>query len=239
MSINQPALWKEVAPLVEATEGYLSLEEAKFLFDAAASRKGRGAIVEIGSWKGRSTICLAAGAPPNTKVYAIDPHSGSSEHQQQMGKVDTLEEFRENIKRAGVEDRVVALVETSEQAAEKWQGKVELLFIDGAHEYELVKKDYELWGPHLIEGGMIAFHDTVDWYGPKQLVKENIFLGPYYADAGLVGSITYARKVAKCGLAETVKKRWLLFIKQFYDYGRTHRLPGWIKGPGKRILSRI
>jgi predicted O-methyltransferase YrrM len=231
--------WQDVSKLVETTEGFLSLEEGEFLFRSAAACRGQGAIVEIGSWKGRSTICLASGAPPDCIVYAVDPHSGSSEHQQQMGKVNTLDEFKANIKKAGIESRVVPVVKTSEQAAGEWSGPVEFLFIDGAHEYDLVKQDFELWSPHLVEGGLIAFHDSVDWSGPKRLVKEEIFLSSQFADAGVVGSITYARKVGKCSPAQSLRKRWKLFLKQFYDYGRTHHLPGWIKGAGKKILSKI
>ena len=184
-------------------------------------------------------MCLAAGARDGTKIYAIYPHSGSSEHKQQMGRVNTLDEFKDNVKKAGVEHKVIPLVKTSEQAAREWQDPIEFLFIDGAHEYELVKQDFELWSSHLIEGGTIAFHDSVDWPGPKQLVRDEIFLKSEYAEAGVVGSITYAKKVRNCGQMQLLGKRGKLFLKYFYDYGRTHPVPGWIRGLGKRMLPRI
>ena len=37
--------------------------------------------------------------------------------------------------------------------------KVDLLFIDGDHSYEGVKKDFEMYSPMVADGGMIAFHD--------------------------------------------------------------------------------
>jgi predicted O-methyltransferase YrrM len=231
--------WEETAPLFLATEGFLSQDEGEFLYRRAGSCRGPGAVVEIGSWKGRSTICLAAGACEGVKIYAIDPHSGSSEHKQQMGLVNTLDEFKANIKKAGLDQKVIPLVKTSEQAAREWQGPIEFLFIDGAHEYDLVKQDFDLWSPHLIEGGTIAFHDSVDWSGPKRLVRDEIFLKDQYAKVGVVGSITYARKARSCGSGQMFVKRWKLFLKYFYDYGRTHPVPGWIRFVGKRMLSRV
>jgi predicted O-methyltransferase YrrM len=38
---------------------------------------------------------------------------------------------------------------------------VDLLFIDGDHEYEGVRKDHDLYAPLVRPGGLIAFHDIV------------------------------------------------------------------------------
>jgi predicted O-methyltransferase YrrM len=55
-------------------EGWLSEAQGRALFEAAAATTGRGAIVEIGSWKGRSTTWLASGARlAGQRVYAVDP----------------------------------------------------------------------------------------------------------------------------------------------------------------------
>ncbi len=40
--------------------------------------------------------------------------------------------------------------------------KIDLLFIDGDHEYDGVKKDFELYAPLVREGGIIGFHDIVE-----------------------------------------------------------------------------
>lgn len=40
--------------------------------------------------------------------------------------------------------------------------KIDLLFIDGDHTYEGVKRDYELYRDLVREGGVIAFHDIMD-----------------------------------------------------------------------------
>ena len=72
--------------LIQHIDGWLTDEEAKLLYKLAKNCKG--VIVEIGSWKGKSTICMAKGskAGNNVKIYAIDPHVGSSEHKKKYEK---------------------------------------------------------------------------------------------------------------------------------------------------------
>ena len=45
---------------------------------------------------------------------------------------------------------------------------LDYLFIDGDHTYEGVKKDFEMFGPLVRKGGVIAFHDIVE--GPPECV---------------------------------------------------------------------
>jgi len=63
--------------LVNGTPGFLSEREARFLMLAAAAAPADGAIVEIGSFKGRSTVGLAYVARRYGlgSVVAIDPHT--------------------------------------------------------------------------------------------------------------------------------------------------------------------
>ena len=143
-------------------------------------------IAEIGSWKGKSTIWLAYGSKQgkNVRIYAIDPHTGSSSHREKYGSIWTFDEFQKNIRDAGVDDIITSLVKTSEEAARSHTQPVELIFIDGAHTYELVKMDFDLWFPKVIEGGIMAFHDTAyPWgvspnpasTGPQRVVDKFVY----------------------------------------------------------------
>jgi len=51
--------------------------------------------------------------------------------------------------------------------------KIDLLFIDGDHSYEGVKKDFELYSNLLNDKGIIIIHDTDDNYEQKLLVSED------------------------------------------------------------------
>jgi len=185
---------EQIKGIVDKVDGYLKDREGILLYNLAQSCKGRGVIVEIGSWKGKSTIWLGKGSKMGrkVKVYAIDPHSGSSEHRKEYGEVWTFPEFSRNIKKAEIDDIVVPIVKTSAEASGDFAEPVELLFIDGAHEYEFVRLDFELWYPKLIDGGIMAFHDTRGWPGPKRVVNENL---SKFKNRGVVDEITYGQKL--------------------------------------------
>jgi cephalosporin hydroxylase len=46
---------------------------------------------------------------------------------------------------------------------------VDLLFIDGDHTYEGVKKDWEMYSPLVRSGGLIVFHDVAGNYEDTQV----------------------------------------------------------------------
>jgi predicted O-methyltransferase YrrM len=121
----------EVRNLVDQVQGWLSYREGELLYNLAKNCSGKGVIVEIGSWKGKSTIWLAKGskAGNNVSVYAIDPQSESN-----------FEEFNKNIKAAKIDDIVFPIVKKSEDAAKCFNKPVEMIFIDGSHVYDDVKR---------------------------------------------------------------------------------------------------
>ena len=177
-------------------EGWLSDAQGRALFFAAAETDGRGAIVEIGSWKGRSTTWLASGAHlAGRRVYAIDPHRRSREYP----GAETLDEFLGTLARNGLAAVVEPLVMTSEEAASRIEGPVELLFIDGDHSYEAVRRDAELWLPRLIEGGTVMFHDaaTAAYSGPRRVVREMVCRSPLFHRINRVGSMVVARRIGR------------------------------------------
>jgi glycosyltransferase involved in cell wall biosynthesis/predicted O-methyltransferase YrrM len=190
-------------------EGWLTDDEGKFLYYAVRNCTGKGVVVEIGSWKGKSTVFIGKGSQSagKIKVYAIDPHIEG-----------TYEEFKVNIKNAELNDIVIPAVKTSEEAAKDFAEPVEFIFIDGDHEYESVKKDFELWFPKLINKGIIAFHDTVAWPGPRKVVKKYILKSRYFRNVGFVDSITFAQKTIKNSLKDRLRNRSLFLFKNKYAF---------------------
>lgn len=195
--MNQAASARERARAAAASvDGWLNEKQGVALFDAAARCSGHGAIVEIGSWKGRSTIWLASGARlAGQRVMAVDPHVNSRE----APAARTLDEFAENIRRAGVEDTVTPLVMSSRDAASVVKGGVELLFIDGDHSDTGAEEDADVWLPRLVEGGLVLMHDvvTASYTGPRNVFRRRICWDADYAEVGRVGSMGIARRVAR------------------------------------------
>src|SRR5256886_15580313 len=120
--------------LVNGTPGFLSEREARFLMLAAAAAPADGAIVEIGSFKGRSTVGLAYVARRYGlgSVVPIDPHTSPSATDPDLrsGR-SSYDEFQENLRRAGVVDAVDCRRAVSPEGARDWRRPIPLLWIGG------------------------------------------------------------------------------------------------------------
>ena len=217
--------------------GMLTPNEVVYLHSLAGGSPAGGVIVEIGSWKGKSTICLALGsmAAGGAKVYAVDPHKPLAEE----GYVeDTEAEFAKNIKAAGVESHVVPLVMTSEHAARGWDKPVALLWIDGDHRYEQVKRDFLLWEPHVMDGGIIAMHDTIRKQGPKRVLWESVFHSDRFQGISIVDNVTAARKVSRLTIRARLAKWATIGCRALYIAARKLRLP-YAKPVGRLLLRKL
>ena len=120
--------------------------------------------VEIGSSRGKSACYIAMALKENRRgrLYAIDPHRPNDWAESPYGKdLDTAESFRTNISKLGLSEQVIMIRSTSEEAARDWQRPIDLIFIDGDHSYTGVKRDWELFAPHVRPFGIVVFHDTM------------------------------------------------------------------------------
>jgi len=204
----------EITALLAGVEGWLSADEAAALFACARRCHGRGVIVEIGSWKGRSTIVLAAGARAGAggPVYAVDPHQGLP----QLGGEPTFAAFQANIAAAGVADLVRPLQQCSADAARGFTSPVELIYIDGAHDHAAVLEDFTAWFPTVLDGGVMAFHDTVGYPGPRRVVRDHFYRSHHFRRIRFAGRLTYAEKVAANTARERFGNRVRWWINQLY-----------------------
>ena len=145
---------EEAREQANKVEGWLTDAEGEALFSLAKGCRPPGVIVEIGSWKGKSTTWLAKGSISGSglRICAIDPHLGGSADSVEKPPMGTFEDFAANMKRAGIDGLVTPYVMTSAEAAPKVTDKVALVFVDGSHEYEDVKLDVELWSAKVAVG---------------------------------------------------------------------------------------
>jgi len=200
--------------------GWLTKSEGVFLYEIAKYMSPDTPIIEVGSWKGRSTICLGKGSIEGNKVpvYAIDPHTGSSEHRKFFGIVDTFEQFNLNIKRAAIGPQIRVMKMTSEDAARQVKEEVSFVFVDGAHEYEFVKSDYLLWFPKLKEHSSMAFHDCWHALGVHLFTAQLLLTSSYIRNPRLVDTMTVVEKTEKNTMVERIENVAFFLYRLFFGW---------------------
>ena len=146
-------------------EGHITHRQCATLFYFAYTLPGRERIVEIGSFKGKSTACMATALKLKNiddSILAVDPHINTGDNLivPTYKEESSFEAFTKNISSLGLTDKVLPVKKTSEDAVVGWDQSIKLLFIDGSHKYEDVLLDLTLWEPWVKIGGIIIMHDT-------------------------------------------------------------------------------
>lgn len=138
---------------------------------ASAAKFG---IVEIGVLDGLTTreMALVSSAP----IYGIDPIIPDSMNKRLLG---SEEKIRQNM---SFYPKFRLFKDYSFNVVKAWANKFDFIFIDGDHNYEAVRQDFEQWLPLLESGGFVGFHDSAPvtslpsdfpgWPGPVRLVSE-------------------------------------------------------------------
>jgi hypothetical protein len=82
----------------------------------------------------------------------------------------------------------------STEVASSWNRPIRLLWIDGDHSYEGVKKDLEGFFLHLVPLGVVAFHDALNAFpGPIRVFVEDVLRSDQFGSAGFVHSIAWVQ----------------------------------------------
>ncbi|MGB3192154.1 MAG: class I SAM-dependent methyltransferase, partial [Limnoraphis sp.] len=165
--------YKTVQAKVEAIEGFMMPGQEEYLFNKVSSLSDDAVIVEVGSFKGRSTVAMAyACIGTNRKIYSIDTWDGNDSD---FPDRNFFEIWKKNVKDNNLLDYVVPLQGYSHDILSRWNElvenqKIDFIFIDGSHQYLDVLKDFELSFPLIKEDGWIAFHDVIQtWPGPERV----------------------------------------------------------------------
>jgi predicted O-methyltransferase YrrM len=188
-------------------DGWLTVDEAIALYELSRALPHEQPVaVEIGSWQGKSSVCLARGLAGkyHPRLCCIDPFDASGdgasaptygERAQRLG-ADLRRAFEANLEAVGVLDMVDVRQGFSHEQARDWQQPIDLLFLDGDHSYEAVRQDFEDWAPKIRPGGFLALHDVVhaQHEGPRRVVEERVRNDPQWVEARYVDSLFVARK---------------------------------------------
>lgn len=219
------------------TPGYLSEREARFLMTALALAPAGGANVEIGSFKGRSTVGLGTVARilDLEPIIAIDPHTAPSATDPALdGAASSYEEFVKHVARSGASTHVVPHRAFSSNVAATWSEPIRFLWVDGDHTYDGAAADIRLFKPFLADGAVVAMHDVLGTFeGSLRVFVEELLDSDDFGPAGFSGSIGWAQFRPNDGRALKYRlQRRLLAIpaRRLIPIARRGRaLNGWSK----------
>lgn len=198
------AIWRD-EPSIRAyrdIEGFLSPYEAVSLYRLAAGLGPDSTIVEIGSWKGKSTYCLARGLRAG-RVVAIDPFDAAGEqgsreiYSANRGSGPLLDQFTRRMDALGVSPKIEVLQGYSTQFVGRIP-RIDLLFIDGDHSIDGCGFDFLNYAPALAPGGYIAFHDynpSRKELGPTWVIERKVLPSGRFRQIGCYDALWVGQKV--------------------------------------------
>ena len=190
--------FEDVLDSVSCVDGWMTDDQARRLFDAAASTRAGDRIVEIGSFRGRSTIVLASAAPDGVEVVAIDPHAGNDRGPEEIEgfedeAADDHQIFMANLAAAGVTERVRHLRTFSDTAHRDVAGEIAVLYVDGAHRFAPARADIRTWGARVCDGGTMLIHDSFSSVGVTLAILRELVVGGRFRYVGRARSLTVYR----------------------------------------------
>ena len=161
----------------------LRFDEAALLYRLARD-VGTGTVVEIGRFKGGSTVVFSAALAGGSALWSYDLHVPARPG---LHGAELDDELRAALERLGLL-RQVHLVVGDSRTVELPPGPYDIVFVDGDHSYEGARADAERFGPGLRPGGHLLFHDAVDTasYG-------NVYPGVQRAAAELARDARFAQ----------------------------------------------
>lgn len=185
---------------IEGVEGLLVPGQEEWLFKTVQSLPDGARVLEIGSYKGRSSISLGLGCVGSLRhVFSIDTFGGVYQDVEDRENLRSdfergfFHEWQENIRQNSLLAYVTPLVGKSREIARIWAAPIHMLFIDGSHEYRDVVDDFDGFAKYVVSGGIIALHDVCPnwqgcWLAWHKYVKERL------QDTGQVSSLAFGRK---------------------------------------------
>lgn len=135
------------------------LYELHKLLDFLKNRK-MDTVVEIGTATGGTFYALCQAAPADAHIFSIDLPGGPFGGGYDPKDAHIFKTY------AKIGQTIYLIPKDSHDGATKKDlfdrlkgRKIDVLFIDGDHTYQGVKKDFELYEPLVEKGGVIIFHD--------------------------------------------------------------------------------
>jgi len=195
----------ELMEALEGIEGWFSPDQVARVAERAAATARGGRIVEIGSFRGRSTVAIARSAPDGVEIVAIDPHAGNDRGPQEIEGYEAEaaqdnEVFLKNLARAGVSDKVRHVRKFSNEALDDVADPIDVLHIDGAHRFAPARSDIVTWGARVSPGGSMLIHDSFSSIGVTLAIFSSLLFSGRWRYVGRSRSLAEYRKEPVTGV---------------------------------------
>lgn len=208
--------WRAAEPV----PGWLTREQARLLWDEAVRLSPDDVALEIGSHQGRSAIVLAhALRRVDARLLAMDPFVEG----RLFGGTPTRTKFERNIRSAGVTDTVELIPEYSTRARPDWDRPLQLLYIDGKHDYWTLSDDLR-WSVHLRPGDAVLIHDSFSSIGVTLGLLRHVLFATGLRYERRTGSLALFR-VGRPAPADRLR-----IVRE---------IPWWLRNVGIKVLLRL
>ncbi len=161
MAANEPPYPK----IMHGVPGHLSRREANYLYGVSAIL-GSGKYAELGTYCGRSTVCIAGGmkdAAVDAHLITVDAYSGLAMTPEVLVPYSQRDPIlvKQRFEDKGVGEYITQVIGLTNDVVHDFKHtEFNFLFIDAAHSYAECRTDFENWSPLVKSGGEIAFHDA-------------------------------------------------------------------------------
>lgn len=140
-------------------DGLTKQSELELLYRLASEMPGEAVVVEVGSYRGRSTLAIAAGleSVSNPRLFAVDTFAGDPDWKERDRPEEARAIFDRNTR--GIPFLHVIQAESVVAATDFADATVDWVFIDALHDYRSVVVDIRAWAPKVKPSGLFSGHD--------------------------------------------------------------------------------
>ena len=150
-------------------DGWFNQSDAQ-VYESIIEQLQDGAnVLEVGAYKGRSTLCLAQlirASGKDIKIHVVDTFTGDDK----VMSPDIFKEFTDNL--CPYKDLLESVsIGMSDEIAEDWGVTLDAVYIDASQDYKSICADIDSWIPHVRIGGYMGGH-CYDWASMRRAVDE-------------------------------------------------------------------
>jgi SAM-dependent methyltransferase len=161
----------------QSVQGFFA---GKYIFEEQVACARDGAVfVELGAWKGQSTVFMAVeiiNSGKRIEFYSVDSFAGIAFNGLAPKRLDDVtgailkSEWIKNTE--PIKDYVHLIHEDSAKAAELFaDATVDFVYVDADHSYPSVTRDIKAWWPKIKPGGVMA-GDDLNWFNVEKAITD-------------------------------------------------------------------